>query len=75
MSHNKMPHNNRVSSSVALKTNDMWSKTIGHDPYANMETESERKIQKEQHDHSYYYKNNNIYIVHSFDVLYVIKMC
>ena len=50
MSHNKMPHNNRVSSSVALKTNDMWSKTIGHDPYANMETESERKIQKEQHD-------------------------
>lgn len=30
----RMPHNNRVSSSSALKTNDMWSKTIGYDPYA-----------------------------------------
>ncbi len=30
-----MPHNNRVSASSALKTNDIWSKTIGHDPYAS----------------------------------------
>ena len=30
----RMPHNNRVSSSMSLKTNDMWSKTIGYDPYA-----------------------------------------
>ena len=29
-----MPHNNRVSASAALRTNDIWSKTIGHDPYA-----------------------------------------
>ena len=29
-----MPHNNRMSTSVALKTSDIWSKTIGHDPYA-----------------------------------------
>jgi len=29
-----MPHGNRVSSSAALKTNDMWSKVIGHDPHA-----------------------------------------
>ena len=29
-----MPHNNRMSASTALRTNDMWSKTIGHDPYA-----------------------------------------
>lgn len=29
-----MPHNNRVSASAALRTNDMWSRTIGHDPYA-----------------------------------------
>lgn len=29
-----MPHNNRVSGSAALRTNDMWSKTIGHNPYA-----------------------------------------
>ena len=33
----KMPHNNRLSSSSALRTNDMWSKTIGYDPYANNE--------------------------------------
>jgi hypothetical protein len=29
-----MPHNNRVSGSHALKTNDMWSNIIGHNPYA-----------------------------------------
>lgn len=29
-----MPHNNRMSTSAALKTSDIWSKTIGHDPYA-----------------------------------------
>lgn len=33
----KMPHNNRVSAGAALKTSDMWSKTIGHNPYANEE--------------------------------------
>ena len=31
----KLPHNNRMSSSSALRTNDIWSKTIGYDPYAN----------------------------------------
>lgn len=30
----RMPHNNRMSTSGALKTTDIWSKTIGHDPYA-----------------------------------------
>lgn len=35
MSRIKMPHNNRVSSSAALKMNSMWSKTIGYDPYAS----------------------------------------
>lgn len=30
----RMPHNNRVSTSGALKTSDIWSKTIGHNPYA-----------------------------------------
>jgi hypothetical protein len=34
MSRVKMPHNNRVSASVALKTNSIWTKTIGYDPYA-----------------------------------------
>jgi len=29
-----MPHNNRMSTSAALKTSDIWSKTIGHNPYA-----------------------------------------
>lgn len=40
----KMPANNRVSGSVALKTNDIWSKTIGHDPYASSSTESGRAV-------------------------------
>mmetsp|Transcript_29637 Transcript_29637/g.42036 ORF Transcript_29637/g.42036 Transcript_29637/m.42036 type:complete len:213 (+) Transcript_29637:406-1044(+) len=31
----RMPHNNRVSTSGALNTSNIWSKTIGHDPYAN----------------------------------------
>lgn len=25
----RMPHNNRMSTSAALKTSDIWSKTIG----------------------------------------------
>ena len=29
-----MPHNNRMSTSHALKTSNIWSQTIGHDPYA-----------------------------------------
>eukprot|EP01040_Poterioochromonas_malhamensis_P001025 gene1025-1087_t len=40
-SRSKMPHNNRVSSSTALKTNDMWSKTIGYDPYANQDEDKD----------------------------------
>ena len=31
----RTPHNNRMSTSGSLKTHDIWSKTIGHDPYAN----------------------------------------
>jgi Zinc knuckle len=30
----KMPHNNRVSSSSALKMTGIWTNTIGYDPYA-----------------------------------------
>eukprot|EP01083_Nonionella_stella_P093710 262697_1 len=30
----RMPHNNRMSTSGTLNTNDIWSKAIGHDPYA-----------------------------------------
>eukprot|EP00560_Eucampia_antarctica_P000905 CAMPEP_0197834718 /NCGR_PEP_ID=MMETSP1437-20131217/23436_1 /TAXON_ID=49252 ORGANISM="Eucampia antarctica, Strain CCMP1452" /NCGR_SAMPLE_ID=MMETSP1437 /ASSEMBLY_ACC=CAM_ASM_001096 /LENGTH=218 /DNA_ID=CAMNT_0043439625 /DNA_START=75 /DNA_END=732 /DNA_ORIENTATION=+ len=30
----RMPHNNRLSTSAALRTSDIWSKTIGYDPYA-----------------------------------------
>lgn len=43
MSRVKMPHNNRVSGSSALRTNDMWSKTIGYDPYAATHEESKRE--------------------------------
>lgn len=46
-----MPHNNRMSTSGALKTSDIWSKTIGHDPHASAQhdaavsTEEERAMQ------------------------------
>ena len=30
----RMPHNNRVAAGSALKTTDIWSKTIGHNPYS-----------------------------------------
>jgi hypothetical protein len=32
-----MPHNNRMTTSATLKTSEIWSKTIGHDPYANQD--------------------------------------
>jgi hypothetical protein len=32
-----MPHNNRLASSAALRTNDIWSKTIGYDPYKSQD--------------------------------------
>ncbi len=42
-----MPHNNRLSGSSALKTNDMWSKTIGYDPYGD-DLENKRKREEEK---------------------------
>ena len=43
----RMPHNNRVSTSVSLKTHDIWKSTIGHDPYAaSEETEQHAKKAK-----------------------------
>jgi len=30
----RMPHNNRMSSSAALKMTGIWKDTIGYDPYA-----------------------------------------
>eukprot|EP00607_Mallomonas_marina_P008509 CAMPEP_0182417204 /NCGR_PEP_ID=MMETSP1167-20130531/1631_1 /TAXON_ID=2988 /ORGANISM="Mallomonas Sp, Strain CCMP3275" /LENGTH=119 /DNA_ID=CAMNT_0024590595 /DNA_START=109 /DNA_END=469 /DNA_ORIENTATION=+ len=44
----KMPHNNRVSGSAALRTNDMWSKTIGHNPYAAENEKQEDSSSAEQ---------------------------
>ena len=46
----KMPHNNRLSTSGALKSNDMWAKTIGHDPYAG-EGEKQEEENKAQAEH------------------------
>ena len=43
----RMPHNNRMSSSVSLKTNDMWSKTIGHNPYAAADDAESNEKQEE----------------------------
>lgn len=48
MSRNRMPHNNRMSASSALKTNDIWSKTIGHDPYAALINVSEKNTQQSE---------------------------
>eukprot|EP00534_Pseudo-nitzschia_fraudulenta_P002063 CAMPEP_0201122274 /NCGR_PEP_ID=MMETSP0850-20130426/5953_1 /ASSEMBLY_ACC=CAM_ASM_000622 /TAXON_ID=183588 /ORGANISM="Pseudo-nitzschia fraudulenta, Strain WWA7" /LENGTH=313 /DNA_ID=CAMNT_0047388933 /DNA_START=166 /DNA_END=1108 /DNA_ORIENTATION=+ len=36
----RKPHNNRMSTSDSLRTHDIWSKTIGHDPYANAAEEA-----------------------------------
>ena len=44
----RMPHNNRVSTSKALNTSDIWSKTIGHDPYAGAEDQSADKASEEK---------------------------
>ena len=43
-----MPHNNRVSTSKALNTSDIWSKTIGHDPYAGAEDQSADKASEDK---------------------------
>ena len=37
-----------MSSSVALKTNDMWSKTIGFDPYGPGKPEEESVTSSDQ---------------------------
>ena len=47
MSRVRMPHNNRMSASTALRTNDMWSKTIGHDPYAAGEQDAKANLNSE----------------------------
>lgn len=45
----KMPHNNRMSSSAALKTHSIWTNTIGHDPHApEGEGADDRKSKEEQ---------------------------
>ena len=36
----RMPHNNRMHSSAALKMTGIWKNTIGYDPYA---AEDEKK--------------------------------
>lgn len=41
-----MPHNNRMGTSRTLETNAIWSKTIGHDPYANPEKNSTYSVQE-----------------------------
>ena len=38
-----MPHNNRMTTTGTLKTNDIWSKTIGHNPYANAAVDEEEE--------------------------------
>ena len=44
------PHGNRVSSSSALNTNDIWKNTIGYDPYGdnNNAKSNEDRVREEQ---------------------------
>merc|ERR1712032_212001 len=45
----RMPYNNRVSTSGALRTNDIWRKTIGYDPHAShSEFETQEIISEEK---------------------------
>jgi hypothetical protein len=44
----RMPHNNRMTTSATLKTSDIWSKTIGHDPYANQADQQEPTLSSRQ---------------------------
>ena len=47
------PHGNRVSSSSALNTNDIWKNTIGYDPYGdNNNTKSNEDRIREEHQAS-----------------------
>src|SRR3546814_5610767 len=44
----RMPHNNRVSGSSALKMTGIWTNTIGYDPYAGDEQEKQEDERKKQ---------------------------
>lgn len=48
----RMPHNNRMSIDSSLRTTSIWSKTIGHDPYAGRDEsttqEEDAKLQDGQ---------------------------
>ncbi|CAN0073483.1 unnamed protein product, partial [Heterosigma akashiwo] len=39
----RMPHNNRVHSSAALKMTGIWTNTIGYDPYAAEDEKEDRE--------------------------------
>ncbi|KAK1391301.1 hypothetical protein POM88_010357 [Heracleum sosnowskyi] len=41
----RMPANNRVHSSAALQTHNIWQSAIGYDPYAPNKDENEKSIQ------------------------------
>ena len=38
----RMPHNNRMSTSAALKTSSIWKNAIGHDPYAGQQDDESK---------------------------------
>ena len=42
----RMPHNNKMKTSRTLETNNMWSKTIGHDPYHNAADQNNLSVQE-----------------------------
>ena len=46
----RMPHNNRLHTGESLDTHDVWSKTIGYDPYAATDDAVAEQIQQMQTD-------------------------
>eukprot|EP00920_Eleutheroschizon_duboscqi_P017760 GHVT01042542.1.p1 GENE.GHVT01042542.1~~GHVT01042542.1.p1 ORF type:complete len:227 (-),score=72.45 GHVT01042542.1:1000-1680(-) len=42
----RMPADNRVSTSVSLKTSEIWQKSVGYDPYAPTEVPADRNAEE-----------------------------
>jgi len=48
----RMPYNNRVSTSGALRTTDIWSRAIGHDPHRNDAEDEGRETSGPSEEHA-----------------------
>ncbi|KAJ0391319.1 hypothetical protein P43SY_010629 [Pythium insidiosum] len=46
----RMPHNNRMHSSAALKMTGIWKNTIGYDPYAAEGEEKQEQVSQSSYE-------------------------